>query len=258
VIGGRVKGFGWAALVAVSLALAGCGKGDEAAPTAPAANGAPAAGTTAAVAPPAGQDWTETFGDGEGGGFTIGNPAAPVKLVEYGSLSCPHCADFEANALPILKREYIATGKVQLEFRNFVRDSADLTATLIARCAGAQPFFKMKEGMYASQRDWFMKVVNLTDEQKAELGKLPQDGVFRKLASLTGLDQFAAQRGVSTARLDACLADKGAIDKLDGMQKKAVELGVTGTPMFLIDGKLQDGVFTWDALQPRLKEIVGS
>ncbi len=132
------------------LALAACKKEET---TNTVAATAPVAGTAA----PTGQDWTSTFAASPEGGFVMGNPNAPIKLVEYGSLTCPHCAEFSEKATGPLKA-LVQQGKISWEYRNYVRDAIDTTATLIARCNGPATFFGMQEAMFANQADWFAKI----------------------------------------------------------------------------------------------------
>ncbi|MCA1653471.1 MAG: DsbA family protein, partial [Sphingomonadales bacterium] len=92
--------------------------------------------TAAPVAAPNGGDWTTVVSRTPAGGFVMGNPNAKVKLIEYGSLTCPHCAEFEEKGGKPLIDNYVKKGLVSFEFRNFVRDPYDITAALIARCGG--------------------------------------------------------------------------------------------------------------------------
>ncbi|MFL6743720.1 MAG: thioredoxin domain-containing protein, partial [Sphingomicrobium sp.] len=130
-----------------AAALAACGsKEDNAASNAP-INLTP-------VAPPAGGDWTQTVVATPEGGMLMGNPNAKVKLVEYGSLTCPHCRAFDEEGVPALLGKYVKSGQVSWEFRNYVRDAADLTAALIARCNGAKGFFPLVRALYHDQPFW--------------------------------------------------------------------------------------------------------
>jgi protein-disulfide isomerase len=242
---------------AAAIALGGCNKGEEAAAPAPGGETASAA-LPAAVPAPTGQDWLETVSATELGGVRLGNPDAKVKLIEYASFTCPHCAEFAAEAYPVLKRDYISKGLVSLEFRNFVRDRADLAATLVARCGGSQPFFKMAEGIFADQKTWFDKAVNISAaDQAAMQGAAPAQAVAMT-ARATGLDQFARLRGIGQAKLDACFGDKAIMDQIETGMKRAQELGVSGTPSFEINGQLLEGAFNWTMLEPRVREALGS
>ena len=107
-----------------------------AAALAPQADAAPARKAAA----PAAVDWSKRVAATPEGGFVMGNPAAKVKVVEYGSLTCPHCAAFSNSAKAGLAAR-VRTGKVSFEFRNYVLNGIDVAATLVARCGGTARFF---------------------------------------------------------------------------------------------------------------------
>ena len=90
----------------------------------------------AACSAPAKPSWLLSFTVSENGSHIIGNPAAPTKIVEYMSYTCGHCADFENKDAPLLKSQYVATGKASFEIRNLVLNPVDLTAAMLARCGG--------------------------------------------------------------------------------------------------------------------------
>jgi protein-disulfide isomerase len=238
----------WLALGASALALAGCNQAADNA-TAP-ANGS----TAAAVAPPAGQDWTQVVSQTPEGGFVMGNPNAPVKLVEYLSLTCPHCAQFAETGYPQLQ-EYVKKGTLSLEVRNYVRDPIDVTATLVTRCGGAPSYFAMTEQALAQQSEILGKAQSLPPAELQRLQSAPPAEQFKSLASMLGIDQFAKQRGVPQAKLDQCFADKAALDQLVAMQKTANEIpNFPGTPTFLLNGTMLQNAGTWELLEPQLKQ----
>lgn len=213
-----------------------------------------ASGPVAAVAPPAGTQWTETVAETPEGGMRMGNPNAQIKLVEYASLTCPHCGEFSETAMEPLKAKYISTGKVSYELRNYVRDSIDVTATLLARCGGPGPFFPITEQMFVDQKNWFTKIQAVGEAEYQRAGALPPEQQFARFAELTGLSDFVKQRGISGDRVTACLADKAAADKLIAIRDQAnSEFNLAGTPTFLINGQVVGETTTWDKLEPRLK-----
>jgi protein-disulfide isomerase len=233
------------------FAIAACGKKADHTPVGP-VNG------TAAVSAPAGTDWTETVRETEFGGFVMGNPAAPVKLIEYASLTCPHCRDFAREATTPLRENYVKTGKVSWEFRSFPLNPIDVAATLLATCQGPVPFFKLVEQNYAEQEKWVLPYQQLTDAKQKELALLPQDQQFLGLARAGGLDNFYRVRGLPTAKAEACLVDKGKIDKIVAMRQNGMEKDkVEGTPTFIINGAKVDQPPTWPALEPELKKAGG-
>jgi protein-disulfide isomerase len=236
------------ALGAAALALAGCDKGAD--NTAGSAN---AAGPAAPVPPPAGKDWTQVVTTTPEGGFLMGNPNAKVKLVEYLSLTCPHCKEFEEKGFPNLRDEYVKKGTVSLEVRNYVRDFVDMTATLVSRCGGPDPYFPMTQQIFEQQSQIFDKLQAVSPAEQQRLQGLSPAEQFKAVAALTGIDQFAKQRGVPQAKLDACLSDKAAVDKLVDMQQKANTMQIPGTPAFFLNGALLQNVGTWEQLEPELK-----
>ena len=119
-------------LVALSLGLAACNSSEDAAK--------PSGEPIAAVPAPAGTSWSATVNETPEGNFVMGNPDAKLKLVEYGSFTCSHCADFAETASPEI-RERVDTGKMSYEFRTYVRDPIDLTTALLARCGGKDVFY---------------------------------------------------------------------------------------------------------------------
>jgi protein-disulfide isomerase len=216
------------------------------------------ASTDAAEAKPAGKaaaaNWTDNAIATADGGFRIGNPNAKVKIVEYASLTCSHCADFATKGVPQMKAKYIATGQVSLEIRNFVRDPIDVTAALLSRCGGAKPYVKLTEQMFANQAAMFAKAQTMTEDDQARLGAMAPAQQFQALAKATGLDSFVAQRGIPAGKANACLADKKALDQLVAMRNRAVnEYQLSGTPMFLLNGKKVDDAAAWEQLEPKIK-----
>src|SRR3569833_2354772 len=107
-----------------------------------------------AAVPAKARDWTKVVRATPAGGFVMGNPNARVKLVEYGSMTCPHCAHFDEDSVPSLIANYVKSGKVSWEFRNYVRDTIDVSAALIARCGGAKRFFPLTRALFKDQPSW--------------------------------------------------------------------------------------------------------
>lgn len=242
-----------AAGLLLSLALAACSK--KAADT-PAAAGPD--GPVAAVAPPAGKDWTEVTAATADGGMRMGNPDAPVKLVEYASLTCPHCRDFTAEAAEPLRNKYIRTGKVSWEYRPFLLNGLDTAAFLLARCQGPAPFFALAEQTYADQVNWVGKYMKMTPAEQSQLQAMDPDQQFKRMAAYSGLDAFYRARGLAQAKEDQCLGDVKAAEELVRIRDRATnELNVTGTPTFFINGVQQDQVFTWELLDKNLAKAVG-
>ena len=238
-----------ALVLAAALAVAGCGK--KAAETDASTNQATAAAAPAPAA--AGQDWTQVVSQTDAGGFQMGNPDAKVKLVEYASLTCPHCAHFAKEDYPKLRDTYIRTGKVSYELRNLVRDGGDFAAVLLARCGGTSAFFPLSEQIWADQETWENKLMTMSSADQAHLKAMPREKLPAALAAQTGLDTFVEQHGIPAAKVQACLDDQSAIAPIEKMQQEATADGVTGTPMFLLNGKLVADAYAWETLEPALK-----
>ncbi len=227
-------------------ALSSCGSAGNKTTTA-------AVGPVAAVAPPAGTQWTSTVAVTPDGGYRMGNPAAPIKLVEYGSITCPHCAAFAAEGISPLKAKYVATGKVSYEFRSYLLHGQDLMATELIECGGAEPFFALLEAAYGAQQDWIGKLVALPPAEQQRLLTLPIAAQNAEMAKASGLDEFVAMRGVSREAIAQCLANPKTPDALLKQRDHANELGLTGTPTFLINDKLIENVASWRDLEPELR-----
>jgi len=224
------------------------------------ANGTATANVAATpVAPPANGDWSTVVSQTPEGGFVMGNPNAKVKLIEFGSMTCGHCAEFEEQGGQPLIDNYVKKGLVSFEFRNFVRDPYDITAALIARCGGATSFFGLTRAFFATQKDWIGKIQSADPATLQALeGQGPQ-AQFKTLSDIAGFPAFAAMRGVPKARTEACLADPAAATQLVQMNSDAVSnFNVQGTPSFAINGATLENTANWATLEPKLKEALAS
>lgn len=229
----------------LALGLAACGKKDDAAGGA--ATGAP----IAKIAPPAGKAWTDVVATTPDGGYRMGNPDAPLKLIEYGSLTCPHCAEFSEKGFPKLRDDYVASGRVSIEFRNFVRDKFDTTMAMLTHCGSPETFFPLTEQVFANQKDIF---AGLEEVQKdPALATMTDARLFQMLGAKAGLIDFFAARGISKDQANACLGNVKTAESLaNGVQKAVDEYNITGTPSFILNGKNLE-VATWESLEPMLQ-----
>jgi protein-disulfide isomerase len=210
--------------------------------------------STTAAAPAARADWTATVVLTPEGGMRMGNPDARAKLVEFASFTCPSCQNFHTQASAPLKQE-VAAGTTSWEYRPFMLNIFDLAAALLARCDGPQSFFRWADQLYANHEQWVAPLAKLTEADLAPVARLPQNQQLLGVARLAGLDEFARRRGMPAARFEACMTNQAEIDRLTRMQQAAVDtFGVNATPTFLINGRKQEGITAWTALQPRLAE----
>jgi protein-disulfide isomerase len=213
-----------------------------------------ASGASAARSAPApARDWSKTVVATREGGFRMGNPAAKVKLVEYGSLACPHCRHFEETGYKPLVDKYVRTGHVSYEFRNLLLNTPDISASLLAHCAGAGKFFPMSVEVYATQPQWQDKLLRLTDAEKAEVEKLGNSEQIVRFADLAGFPQLAAHFGLTAAQTHQCLTDAKGLQRLLSVTEKAGNSGIDHTPTFIINGKVTDAAL-WEQLEPLLRK----
>ncbi|MGE5721984.1 MAG: thioredoxin domain-containing protein [Sphingomonadales bacterium] len=241
------------AVAVASLLAAGCkdkGTGNQvAAPFAP----------VAAVAAPNGGDWTQTVSITPEGGYRMGNPDAPVKLVEYASYTCPHCAEFSKEATQKLESDYVKSGRISWEFRPFQLFPTDLGISLLVRCQGADASFLLAEQLYATQRDWVGKLQSLSEDEQKTFNAMPPQQRVGALVRAAGLDQFFRQRGMPEGRMQSCLADEQGIETILGITDRgSKQFNVTGTPTFFINGQKVEDVAGWQLLEPQLKRAVGA
>jgi protein-disulfide isomerase len=243
---------GFSALtLAVALILSGCG-GDEG------GNLSAAAGNSSSPLPqipaPNNGDWSQIVSQTEDGGLRMGNPDAPVKLVEYASLTCPHCARFSEEATGPLRDTYIRSGQVSWEFRNFLLGPHDVALSLLARCQPPAAYFGTIDQIFAQQQEL---VGGIDEAETQRIQPLPPEQRIAPLARAMDLDTFFARRGMPEPRFNQCLANRQGIQQLEDMTSRAVsELEVSGTPTFFINGEKQD-VSDWSALEPRLRAAIG-
>lgn len=210
------------------------------------------------VPPPEGGDWSQTVTRTAEGGYLMGNPDARVKLIEFASMTCPACGNFERQGAEPLVENYVKTGNVSFELRNYVRDPFDLTASLLARCGGTERFFPLTRAMFLDQENWMNRLQTVPQEElEAAMNAGPQRQ-FVEIARLAGLQQWAAMRGVPSAASAQCLSDEGEINQLIQMNSDAVSTyQIPGTPSFVLNGELIENVSSWEALEPEIREALG-
>jgi protein-disulfide isomerase len=173
---------------------------------------------------------------GPGGDIMIGSDKAPVTIIEYASMTCPHCAHFEETTLPELKKRYIDTGKVRYVMREFPLDALAAAGFMLARCAGPDKYETVVETLFAKQADWTM--------------------VQKPIPPLMAI---AKQFGFTEESFNTCLANQKVLDDIQAVRDHAVnKLGVNSTPTFFINGKRFVGDLSIEVMakeiDPYLKE----
>ncbi len=147
--------------------------------------------------------------------FSLGRADAPVVLIKYMSLTCQHCRRFQADVFPILKREYIDTGKVRFVLREFPIGKTSGNATIALRCAPMDKYLPLYEKFLAQQATWVSQEVR-------------PDVIFK----------VAAQVGLSRETFDTCLKNQKLIEGLKWVKDRGRTLGIIGTPNFFVDNRL--------------------
>jgi len=202
---------------------------------------------------PAKVNWVTVVAATPEGGMRMGNPNAKVKLIEYGSRTCPHCALFDKEALPVLKAGPIAAGKLSYEFRDYpVHGAFDLGPILLGHCVSPAQFFPLLDAMFANQQALTAKAQAAEAKVQALTNPTPNQ-IATSFATELGYMDFVKRRGMAPARAQACLAARAGVDRIVAVTDAAEkQYAVSGTPTFVINGTKADNVYDWAALQPLL------
>ena len=167
--------------------------------------------------------------------MALGKDKAPVTIVEYSSLTCPHCAAFEENVFPMLRSKYIDTGKVRFVSREFPLELKAAAAAMLARCIA---------GSDASR---YFDAVTMLFKQ--------QDAVIEH--TVDTLNDIGGHFGMSAQDIDACEKNQAQLDKLSADQKFAFDqLKVDATPTFFINGEMSKGSMSFEELDKRLAGLL--
>lgn len=230
----------------LALALAACGE------TAEDTAGAIEGDAIAAIPAPEGQSWLETASKTDEGGFVIGNPDAPLKLVEFASHTCGACAYFATNGSLALQNDYVETGVVSYEIRPLLRDPLDVTISTLVQCGTPESFHALSDQAWASLEQ-FSQNLQVNDASYRTAMEAPYEERFLGLAQAAGLIEFFAARGISADQARTCLSDSENVSQIAETSRNAAnELNVTGTPTFFLNGRrLQEN--QWQGLEPILQ-----
>jgi protein-disulfide isomerase len=167
--------------------------------------------------------------------MTLGSEKAPVTIIEYASMSCPHCAAFGENVFPMLKSKYIDAGKVRFVFREFPLDIKAAAASMLARCVGGDDAAK------------YFATVALLFQQQDQLME----------QTMVTLKRIGKQGGISEQDVEACEQNQALLDKLTADQGFAYsELKVDSTPTFFINGEKVRGAMSFEELEAKIKPLL--
>jgi protein-disulfide isomerase len=232
-------------LALAPLALAACGETEG-------VDGVTSGEPRAAIAAPDGTSWTETVAVTPEGGYVVGNPDAPLKLVEFASHTCGACANFSVTGKPTLKEKYIASGVVSFEQREIFLNSYDLVLAGLVQCGAKEQMQPLSDEVWANLNQ-VLTALQSNPEAMQAADQLPLDQKFARIAEVGGLLEFFAARGLSAYQGRACLSDQAKIENLvKTVETQAKENNITATPTFLLNGKRLD-VTQWAQLEPLLQ-----
>ena len=205
--------------------------------------------TFAAPAQTQQREWARAAVPTPQGGMLIGDPAARAKLVEYGSYTCSHCAEFaeaSKSGLGAMLRE----GRANLEYRHLIRDPLDLAAVMVARCGGPSRFARIHEAIFAGQATWLQRGASFARTNGATLAKAQPLVQLRALADGAGLSAIGRAQGLTDPQLARCFSDRAGLDRLVAASQQ-VPAEVKGTPAFFLNGRFAEAA-DWARLQPLL------
>lgn len=245
-----MKGRILLAAAMAALALAGCKKNSS-------STGGSAANDTVTITqanPPPGGTWADVVNQ-TAQGYMMGNPNAKAKLIEIASLGCPFCKRFEDEGAPTLIDKYVKPGKISWEFRPYpIHGPIDVAAALIVECNGPKTFFPLSQALYKDQLVWMGKVEATPQDKIAQIQNLPPNQLFVAMASIAGLQDWAAARGVPQAKSSQCLTDQKQIDHQVQVANDVNNQypDFKGTPSFVLGGSMLPNTGEWSKLQPQL------
>lgn len=190
------------------------------------------------------------------GGHLFGNPEAEKKLIEFMSYTCSHCAEFARKGDAAIKLSYVPTGKISYEVRHLIRDPVDLTAALLTHCGHEKKFGGNHEAIMYRFDEWMDKARNATQAQRSRWQFGTNSARFQAIASDLDFYEIMETRGYRRADLDRCLSDEAKAKALaDTSAADVAKYQLTGTPSFVLDGKLLEA-HDWPSLEKRLKDAI--
>ena len=168
------------------------------------------------------QDYTQFIN----GDNIIGSITAPVTIIEYASMTCGHCANFDKNVVQPLKDDYIAKGKVAYAFRDFPLDRLAFAVSKVQRCVPKEDFYTLVEAYFTYQREWL--------------------GAEDKLAAIKNIAKLG---GLSDEKVEECIKDENIQQEIEIQRQSAVSLGVNSTPTIFVNGKMHTGIGSYEELK---------
>jgi len=230
-------------LLPVALLVIGCNENapaEQAETAAPETEASAASDTSPAATTEQAAEEADAYSD-----IMLGNPDAPIKVIEYASLTCSHCAKFHEDVFHDFKKNYLDTGRASYVLRHFVLNGPDLAASMIARCVDDKRYYAFVNLFLSRQASW------IPPWQNVEPG---EDKSLADLAAEAKMADFLRPTGVSDTKIRACL-DTGKLrdDLLRVRAEGNAEYTITGTPTIIINGEKYEGPHTYEAFEQALK-----
>jgi hypothetical protein len=214
-----------------------------------------AAGALLAGAAPTRSNWDTVVVETDYG-HRVGNPDAKVKLTQFFSYTCPHCAEFAQQGEGAIKLGYLMPGKVSVEYRHLIRDPVDLTVGMLVNCGATAKFTGNHEAFILGQSRWIAPLARSTSAQQ-QRWRTPGAVGRRSIATDFGFYAIMERRGYRRTDVDRCLADDGMATRLAETSAREWDRpGVDSTPSFAINGVVMPGTHNWAALERQLKEFL--
>jgi protein-disulfide isomerase len=166
----------------------------------------------------------------------MGRADAPVTIIEYASLTCPHCKSFHKDTLPLIKKTYIDTGKVRLIYRDYPLGGLALAAAMMARCADPKRYFGFIDLLFRNQEIW-----SKSDNPRAELARIALFG------------------GMGEKEFNACLKNQPLMDAIRLRAEADGNIhGIDSTPTFIIEGKKLSGAYPFDQFKKIIDDALNT
>jgi protein-disulfide isomerase len=203
--------------------------------------------------PAAARDWTRIAVRTSEGGVRIGNPAAPVKLIEYGSITCPHCAAFANQGGTAGLYRHVRTGRLSWEYRPYMIFPTDPGLFAALGCLPPGQFFGAVEQLYATQQSWASLVQTYIDANRSQLQSMSQPQLAVALFRASQVAGLFRARGLAPAQANACIASPANLQRVAQTTRTGAQRhGVQSTPTFFINGVQQGAIEFFSELEPLL------
>ncbi len=198
-------------------------------------------------------NWTAAVSQRANGSHTLGNPDAKVKVTEYVSYTCSHCANFTKQSDAGMRLAYVMPGKASVTVHHLIRDPIDLTVAMLVNCGDNKGFFRRHNAFMATQDKWLAKAQTASEATQSRWSNGQVSARMKAIADDLGFYASMQQWGYSRPAVDQCLSDQAKAKAILDQTREASELGINGTPSFAINGELLSGVHDWAGLEIAMK-----